>query len=445
MTSQAPSGSRRPASWPEDFPIRSQLFGATPYGIDGATRESVMSFFRRTANAHGLLPRSLAYYVIVPPMGIPTLISADFTADECYRKNLCGMSASAARWIAVLNDLTSRSDLQLLTLSSLKNLVSSYQLLDSKNRFCPLCYAEDERAGREKYDRLLWTIRCVTACPLHLCRLIVEPPFKGHRPFSFTVPGTSRIDGTSLANVASERASNYEIEASKKVSGLIDYLSIETYTKSSLPDFLSYVTHNFFDGNSAALARHLGISKSQIHGWMNDAILPSLAFVTRLSYAFDCTIVDILSANTVGIRLHHGRKFCRRLFDLARRVGYKVPREELLASLATFLMFNPNSNAIDAARHLDVSPKFLRENFPEKNEALVIAGRLHQQRTSQERKDAKDHAYQESRLALRDSGTYPSRRKIVKKLQEQGIRLTYADERRAARKARAAAIPNHPF
>ncbi len=373
-------------------------------------------------------------------MGTGSQVSADFMADECYRLELCGLSGKAARWIDFLNQLTSRSDLQLLTLLPLRNLVSLYRLVEYENRFCPACYAEDERAGREKYDRLLWTIRCVTACPKHECRLIFEPKAKGHRPLPFTIPGISRIDGSSLARFTSTKASSYEVAVAALVSELVEEITRMTARKkiSLISVFLMHATDSLFNGNRAALAHHLGLSKSQVHGWVRDGIVPSLAGLARIAYAFECTMTDVILGRKVSLTLRRGYNSSRGLFALARISGHKTPRCELLASLLTFMKRNPDACAQDAARHLKLAPKFLRENFPEQNKALVIAGRLYRQRIAQERRDAKDEAYGKSYRALSGSGTYPSRRKVAKRLKLLKVPLTFADEKRAKKKADAA-------
>ncbi|WP_374992406.1 helix-turn-helix domain-containing protein [Paraburkholderia sp. SARCC-3016] len=198
------------------------------------------------------------------------------------------------------------------------------------------------------------------------------------------------------------------------------------------------MSDSLFSGNSAALARHLGLSKSQIHGWMNDRTRPSFPGVIRIAYAFECTIADVLLGNKARLRLRQGCKLSCGLFGLPRKVGHKTPRRELLASLLTFMKRNPNACAQDAACFLEVSPKFLRANFPSQKNALVNAGRLHRQRTSQAKQEAKDVAYRTSHFALANQGVYPSRRKVMKQLNEQGIRLSYAETRRANDKAHAA-------
>ncbi|WP_425469530.1 TniQ family protein [Paraburkholderia azotifigens] len=424
-----------PDGWPIDLPPRSLLFGVTPSGFDGATRENIVSFFRRTADAHGILPRSLAYHVLVPMMRLPSRYSEDLMAAECYHLDLCGLSAKAARWTDVLMQLTCRSDLHFLTLLPLKNFVSSYQLIETTNRFCPECYAEDERGNRPKYDRLLWAIRCVAACPDHELRLIAEPKVKNRHSLPYTVPGVSRCDGNSLAKRISAKASEYEVATARLVCDLIGDMPLfaqQEHTRT--PEFLAHAANCLFVGNYAAFARHLGLSKSQMHGWIHEGILLSLEGVVRIAYALQCTMSDVLLGRMAPVSLREGYSMQNGLFNLKRSTGHRVPHQKLLASLSNFMRMNPTACAQDAARHLDVSPKFLRENFPEQNEALLCAARLNRRCIAQFRQDAKDSAYEKSYRTLAETGAYPCRRKVMKRLKEQGISLTFAQERRAQKR-----------
>jgi TniQ len=366
-------------------------------------------------------------------------LTVHLKADECYRLEACGLSAKSEKWIDVLNQLTCRSDLQLLTLLPLKNVVSSYQLIHSTNRVCPKCYAEDECVGRAKYDRLLWTLCCVTACPKHRCKLVYEPRAKGSTPLPFTVPGISRIDGSSLAKLSSTKASKYEVELAGMVAELLEDMSrIGVQETSLLSAFLAHAADVLFDGNAAALALHLGLSKSQVHGWMRQGILASLSGVARIAYSFECTMLDVLLGNKAKLRLRQGRKLPHGLFRLTRRVGYTTPHEILQASLSKFMKGHPDACAQDAANYLEVSPNFFRKNFTVENDALVVAGRLHKQQISQARRDAKDEVYKKWHSSLAKDGVYPSRRKVMKRLKEMGICLSFGDMKRAKDKAHEA-------
>jgi hypothetical protein len=89
-----------------------------------------------------------------------------------YNFNASSLTEQAYQWAHTLNHLTHRNNLQLCTLLPLKNLVSGFVLLSEKQRFCPAGYADDAVAGRGFYDRLLWSIDAVKACPLHRLQLV---------------------------------------------------------------------------------------------------------------------------------------------------------------------------------------------------------------------------------------------------------------------------------
>jgi transcriptional regulator with XRE-family HTH domain len=203
--------------------------------------------------------------------------------------------------------------------------------------------------------------------------------------------------------------------------------------ESQVPTFLTHVASLLFDGNFAALAKHLGLSKSQVHGWMHKGILPSLNAVARIAYAFDCRIADVLLGNQPPVRLREGFNLPRGVFGLKRNTGHRVPHQKLLDSLSAFMSNNPNACAQEAANYLETSTKFLRKNFPVQNLALVHDGRLHRQHMAQLRKNAKELAYQQSYLALAESGVYPCRRKVMQRLREKGVSLTFAEESRATK------------
>jgi hypothetical protein len=256
---------------------------------------------------------------------------------------------------------------------------------------------------------------------------------------SFTVPGISRIDGSSLANAASEKASRYNVEIARLVADSLEDISrINVQETSQTAAFLVHAKNVLFDGNAAALSRHLGLSKSQVHDWMTGENLTSLPGVARIAYSFECTMADVLLGNEPILRLRQGYNPQRGLFRLARRTGHKTPHGKLLTSLSRFIKNHIDASAQDAANHLEVSIKFLRRNFPKQNEVLVRSGKLHTQKTACARRDAKDDAYQASHFALADNGVRPSRRNVMKRLKGQGIRLTFADEKRAKQKADAA-------
>ncbi|WP_236860846.1 TniQ family protein [Burkholderia sp. MSMB617WGS] len=180
----------RPGGWPEDAPPRSALFSLNPEGQSGDDLEDLASYFRRLSEDHCMLPWTLAFRSVVPLIGSGSTGWRAKMACYCYGLATSGVTELADSWAKALNHATGRNDLQLHTLVPLKAVVPPTKLLSPIERFCPICYAHDESSERPKYNRLLWAVDCVAACPLHCVQLQAvdksnrnnDNPFWGNPP-----------------------------------------------------------------------------------------------------------------------------------------------------------------------------------------------------------------------------------------------------------------------
>ncbi|MHB9838291.1 TniQ family protein [Paraburkholderia terrae] len=426
----------RPGGWPADAPRRSILFSLSPYGFDGATRENIVSYFRRLSDAHGILPRTLAYGFIVPFMNVRSEASAEKVSDECYHFTVCGLSNRATQWTSALSQLTCRTDLELLTLIPLRGLVSPYELLTKKERYCPACYKEDEKMGRAKYGRLLWTLACVKACPLHRLTLLSEAYDAGRLPLPFTVPGISRVDGSSLAKVRSQKASAYDVRIAMLVAELLeDVVRIKGQELTALSVFLRHAAETLFSGCTVRLAEYINIGKAHVHEWLHCGVIPSLAGIARIAHCFNCAMADVLLGNHIKLELRRLEKLPLGLYGQARQKGHTTSASELRTVLTSFVEENPVASARVVADHLQVSTKFLRKNFPEVNARIVEAARSHRRHLALANREMKDRAFIRVHLELASQGIYPARREVVKRLEKMGIRFRFGETSRAQEKA----------
>jgi hypothetical protein len=168
----------------------------------------------------------------------------------------------AADWVSALERLTLRNDLRLHTLLPLRNILGSSALLSKFEKFCPRCYRDDECANRPKYNRLLWSIASVDACPIH--ETLLQPvPYAWQKMRSFWLPGISRLDGSSLSETSAARANNEQITSARLVAELLDdvHHHPDAFANSNSPSkFLQYAIRMLFNGKGALLANHLGIN-----------------------------------------------------------------------------------------------------------------------------------------------------------------------------------------
>ncbi|OLL29339.1 hypothetical protein BTH42_22890 [Burkholderia sp. SRS-W-2-2016] len=339
-----------------------------------------------------------------------------------YNLNVSSLTEQANRWAQTLNYLTHRNNLQLCTLLPLKSLVSEFVLLSEKERFCPGCHEDDARLGRDCYERLLWSIDAAKACPLHRLQLVSRPQAKQRRT-------SKRRNGSLAHEVAAQYkigetpihipASDFEVETSRLIAELLDdavYFSNAGYSATAQSVFLTHAINLLFDGVSARFAAHLGISKSQVHGWVKDSVQMSFPRLVQTAYCCGCAIADILLGNSVMLSLRPApSEQCRRLV-LRGGTRARRPNEDLRAELDALIRSGRANNATEAARAVGISLKYLKNNFPEQQEFLVRHGRELSTSLRREETETFNDMYLTEHNALRAAGEYPSRRRVVARL-----------------------------
>lgn len=382
----------------------------------------------------------MANRVVAPAALAAGATDVQLIPDQCFDAVLAGTSPLAALWAKTLNELTLRCDLELLTLLPLKAVLPANKLVTSALRFCPKCYASDEALHREKYDRLLWVIDAAKACPVHEMSLVTGVrPIGGRSVPDFFLPGICRFTGESLSTSVAVRANDVDIDGARRIATLLDeavFLGEHAVNANGLRAFLRYAITLLFDGKSAHFAAHLGVSKSQVHGWQHGDTRPSLPRLVQIAQAFDCNISDILLGNRCLLRLVPKQNILAPQLAPKQRAGASVPRIELLGNLERLVACGTVATVREAAVRLDVSEKFLRKVAPGVCQGLVERGNRFRQLVSRERRHALERAYLAECSALLDRGIYPSRRRVVAGIAAK-VRVSYRfrDLQAAQRKA----------
>lgn len=424
---------RVPGGWPDDAPPRSAFFGLAPEGYNGESYEDLSSYFRRTSAYQRIPPRALAMRALVPlfrdqPVHTLKRSYSDLTMN--------GVSDIAVAWVAALERLTLRTDLILRTLLPLRTVVPRFKLLSKIERFCPHCYADDERANRPKYNRLLWSIECVEACPLH--NVLLEPVLGKIKPYTFWLPGLSRLDGSSLANHATREASEMQVKSARLVAELLDDIHQHPYAfenGDSPAEFLRHAINTMYDGRALRLANHLGVDNVAVYGWCSGRISPSLPRLVLIAYCCGCAVSDVILGNKVMLR-RQSRPSDANPLVIRQRCGGAKPPEQLLADLERVFESGLARNLSHAARLLDVDEHFLRRLAPAIAARLVQRGRENRHREKIQREEARFVAFWQSFQELRSENIYPNDKKVRERMyQHMGRTLNFAEAGRFHKRA----------
>lgn len=441
---KSPFRTKLPGGWPEDAPPRSILYSLPPYGCSGDDREHLGSYIARLSNAHDMARWTLTNRIIGPAAEELFGVSSDRMARDIgradYSVKVTSATEQAYQWAHTLNRLTLRTNLQLCTLLPLKELVSPFLLLSDRRRFCPNCYRDDVQKERDCYDRLLWSIDAVAACPLHRLKLVNLPKLK-RRPTVFGPADevTSTIKLTESAELLP--ASDYEVASARLIAELLDDSVVfpdAGYSASAQSAFLTHAVDTLFNGKSARFAVHLRVNKSQVHGWVKGKFQMCLPRLALVAYCCGCAIADILLGNKVMLSLRPAPQCQDRRLIASGGEGAKRPRDELRKELYELMRDGHIRNATEAAKCLAVSSKFLRENFPREQALLVQSGRELVKSGRKEAMDVFDQIYLSEHKALCDAGIYPARRRVIERMRGKVKSLgRRKNAERAQRKAHA--------
>ncbi|SIT41686.1 conserved hypothetical protein [Paraburkholderia piptadeniae] len=360
-----------------------------------------------------------------------------------YDLTMHGLSETAAAWVDALERLTMRNDLALRTLLPLSAVVSSFKLLSKIERFCACCYRDDEVAGRPKYNRLLWSIDCVEACPIHNVLLQTVPYARDRKQYKFWVPGLSRLDGANLAKYAARDADEEQAQSARLVADMLDdiYQYPDAFAHGCSPDkFVRHAVSTLFGGQPMRLANHLGIARSDVCGWCSEKMKPSLPRMVLLAYCCGCCVSDVLLGNRVMLR-----KVYRTSDADPLNCRSDKPSETLLEELEFVFRSGSAQNLHQAAQLLGVTERYLHKLAPDIAASLVQEGMQKRRSAKDQRAEARFHDFWQSFQDLRSQGSYPVREKVAARMRRlTGTRLNFYEAARFhARACRQAETTPH--
>lgn len=410
-----------PGGWPRDAPPRSAFFGLAPEGSSGESFEDLESFFRRTSANQRVSPRALAARAIWPLFLDRPSHSRHVLGTSYCDLTMNGVSEVAVAWVDALERLTLRNDLSLRTLLPLRGAVSTFRLLSKTERFCPSCYRDDESTNRPKYNRLLWSIACVEACPLHATLLEPVPGAGKIKPNTYSVPGLSRLDGASLANYPPRTSTAEQAQSARLVAELLAdvHQHPDAFANCAPPSkFLMHAANTLFEGRIGRLAKHIGIADAQVYNWCFGDRHPSFPHLVRLAQCFDCGISDVLLGNRVVLKKIHRSPDARPL--VAKHLfGAAKTAEQLLAELHTAYESGSAFNLTRAAVLLGVTERFLHRLAPDISASLVQRGREVRHRKKYQREEGLFSVYFEAFQELCLADRYPGMRKVSERVYQR--------------------------
>lgn len=251
---------------------RSTLHALMPMGQGTPEVESLTSYFCRLAHSHGMTARNLAAWTL---QYYEQPIPDDF---KWFRRSFSGTSAETEQWAAWLAELTGIANLDHLTLAPWCHLISHPGLTPASDRWCPCCLTEDRANQQSPYLRLNWDLAPMTACLRHKVGLVSKCPHCGksnvRNRASTVVVGYCTSCGGFLGDAEAEPATPQALWTARQVGQML--ATPPRIATDGVTKLLETIIEKMADGNAAAFAQKLNLSKSGVWHWLRKGGLPTL-------------------------------------------------------------------------------------------------------------------------------------------------------------------------
>lgn len=293
-----------------NVPPRSRLYGLAPREVGTIWVESLTSYLNRLGWMHGVSPRALVVQEIVP------YLSQDYprhqlaTFSRATAMNINGNGSVALEWSSILERLTARPSLNLLTLHHWIGDLPSRGHLREKPSWCPVCYTEWRKQNTPLYQPLMWLFQIVTICPRHKRQLQDHCPHcQKHQSIIAreTFPGhctqCNAWLGTDLDSLQEQEIDGKTLEWQEWVISTLEELRVA----NSLTSALSW--ERFFAsleicinerGGCSKLTELTGIPRTSFYLWLGRMqcsrnYSPSLEMILGFCYTCNLSPLDIMA------------------------------------------------------------------------------------------------------------------------------------------------------
>lgn len=426
---------------------RSRLYGMAPRG-EGLWSESLTSYLNRLGWKHGVSPRWLLAQEVVPHLSsdhFPTQL-ATFCQQSAMSIN--GNGPLSLEWSALLEKLTSRSDLHLLTLHSWIGDLSDHGHLRAKPAWCSLCYREWKEQDSPIYQPQLWMFQVVTHCPRHSRQLEDRCP-QCSKAQSIIAADKSRLGECThcTAWLGAESQPNWSSDEELRWQEWVIHALEEMYLTSLSSHFLQW--GSFFTNLATCLkeqrgyvtfAQLTGFERSLFYRWpgrvdaprsrtLSHPYIPSLETILECCYACDVTplqmmtnelapLINLLRAETTG---RAGRP--------RRPAPDRVDRERCLELINAILEGREEPLTLrQLGKRLGHIHRTLLNHFPQECVLITKRAQEYRKRRQDQRLEGVREQVRQTVITLHSQGIFPSHRRLRMMFPPGMMRMPEANE-----------------
>lgn len=411
---------------PNELP-RSRLYSLVPCEVDTLWTECLTSYLNRLGWTHHVSPRAMVVQEIMPYLNKTQALSRQWigSLSRGYAMSMNGVGAPALEWAKILERLTMRPDLHLLTLRWWIGDLSSRGHLRAWPAWCPTCYAEWQEQKMPIYQPLLWCFKVITSCPKHHRLLESHCPHcqknqsmiaLGTRPGHCTqcnrwlgIPPDEE-----LPHKRDEKLRQWqqwllqtleELRAASTISGPLQWELFFIHLGAGCVSAADLATWD-------QVERFTGVKRYILHQWFKQRWISSLETILQLCYVCEVTPLQIRKgeiASLVEVIAHNTPSRP----SVYRRTRPKVDPERSLELMQAVLDGRDEPLSLrQLCKRLGYGHRTLKELFPEECALIVQQARERRKQQDKQRVAKTCEQVRQAVFSLHAQGVYPSLHKV---------------------------------
>lgn len=405
---------------------RSILYDIGPIGLGTPYVESLTSYISRLAEYHCLSTGIFISKLLAPYLNkyyITAIASRGGNGFYDSSNGINGIGRLAEDFVYVLGMLTYKEDLFKLTLLPWSTILPTRSLMESKKKWCPVCYEDALNNRTIIYDPLIWFLKDRKYCFEHKTTL-VSNCIKCSKQINYLSRNskTGFCDycdswlGCSQEEVMKEDYFYEEtIEMGKRVEELLEISSgIENLmmNKDQIINSLNYYLTEVFNGNTNKFAKFSGVPKTTFHYWVKGINLPALGSLLGICIRLKIGLMDFLEMKQV-----EGKDSYRiNLSPIQTKDRKKFDHEKIKNMLLKELKSLECNSLTKVAKKIGCDRKLLYNKFPHESKKIVENYTTNIEIQKNKRKENYEKELIKTIYKLRERNIYPSRRTVEKEL-----------------------------
>ena len=405
----------------------SVLYRLDPAGLDSGDPECLTSYLTRLSSAHVVPLRILLHEVLVPrlpDLKIPRSYTRLFRESA---RSMNGLGLYAERFSRLLNELTFRSDLSLLTMLPWKGLFDGggKGLLKTTKSWCSLCFSEQRGDGIPLHEPLRWQLSVMERCPIH------GTPFEStcsgcgkEQPAlaQFSIMGRCALCGTDFSEKCDSTIPPSDDPWHRWISektALLFLFAASGGTFCAIDAFrvrIALTIQSRTDGNAEAMDRLLGWGTGTVGQWRRGRCCPRFDYFLQFCYRLGLDPVSFLAD---GEKFENSNNSCDFPKSNIRPMPLRAPRNRrqdhtsILKELDILVETDDDGLSLEkAADNLGVGIGYLRYRFSEQSRKISARYKEGIRRRAEKTFDRKAQAIAATVRAFVERGEYPSKENI---------------------------------